>query len=344
MNPIATARLFDWSAAFVHPVTLGLTVGLVVALLLAPVVIWALARAGSIGPDLRRELFRRYWSWLLIVPLLLVPILLGAFWTITGIGILSVLCYREYSRATGLFREKLLSLVLVAGIIALSLATLDNWYRLFAALTPLTVAALAAVALLADRPQGYIQRVGLAVLGFLLFGTALTHLAWFANDRNYRPYLILIILSVEANDVFAFCCGKLFGRRKLAPHTSPNKTVAGALGAVLLTTSLVIGVGWFLFAPDMLSGHGVTRIQELRYLALFGALISVVGQLGDLMLSAIKRDIGIKDMGAVIPGHGGLLDRFDSLILVAPAAFHYANYLAGIGLDRPIKIFSGGGS
>jgi phosphatidate cytidylyltransferase len=343
MNPIAKARLFDCGAAFAHPITLGVTIGLILVLALAPVIIVALARAGFIGPNLRAELFRRYWSWLVIVPLLLVPILLGAFWTIAGIGILSVLCYREYSRATGLFREKLLSLVLAAGIVGLALATLDNWYRLFVALTPLTVAALAAVALLADRPQGYIQRVGLAVLGFFLFGTALAHLAWFANDGNYRPYLILIILGVEANDVFAFCCGKLFGRRKLAPHTSPNKTVAGALGAIFLTTMLVVVVGWFLFPAEVIAAHGVTRLQELRYLAVFGVMISTVGQLGDLMLSAIKRDIGIKDLGVLIPGHGGLLDRFDSLILVAPAAFHYANYIAGIGINQPIKVFTGGG-
>ena len=344
MNPIAKARLFDCGAAFAHPVTLGVTIALIVILALAPVVIIGLARAGFVGPNLRAELFRRYWSWLVIVPLLLVPILLGAFWTIASIGILSVLCYREYSRATGLFREKLLSLVLAAGIVALALATLDNWYRLFVALTPLTVAALAAVALLADRPQGYIQRVGLAVLGFILFGTALAHLAWFANDGSYRPYLILIILSVEANDVFAFCCGKLFGRQKLAPHTSPNKTVAGALGAIVLTTMLVVVVGWFLFPAEVVAAHGVTRPQELRYLAVFGVMISTVGQLGDLMLSAIKRDIGIKDTGTMIPGHGGLLDRFDSLILVAPAAFHYANYIAGIGINQPIKVFTGGGS
>jgi phosphatidate cytidylyltransferase len=276
-----------------------------------------------------------------MVPLMLGPVLLGAFWTIAGIGLLSLFCYREYARATGLFREKLLSLVLMLGIVAVTLATLDHWYRLFVALTPLMVAVIAATGLLADRPNGYIQRVGLAVLAFLLFGTSMGHLGYFANDTNYRPYLILLVLAVEANDIFAYCCGKLFGRRKLAPNTSPKKTIAGSVGAVILTTLLVVGIGWFLFPAVTVTAHGINRWQQLRYLAMLGLIISVVGQFGDLMLSAIKRDLGLKDMGKLIPGHGGLLDRFDSLILVAPAAFHFANYIAGVGLNQPVKILTG---
>lgn len=340
MNEIAKARLFDFRSAFDHPVTLWVTVVLVVILVAAPVIILVLSRTGRIREELRTELFRRYVSWLVMVPLLMGPVLLGAFWTIAGVGLLSLFCYREYARATGLFREKLVSLAIVLGIVAVTLATLDHWYRMFVALTPLMVAIIAATGLLADRPNGYIQRVGLAVLAFLLFGTSMGHLGYFANDANYRPYLILLVFAVEANDIFAFCCGKLFGRRKLAPNTSPKKTIAGSVGAVILTTLLVVAVGWFLFPAETVAERGVTRLQLLRYLAVLGILISVVGQFGDLMLSAIKRDLGLKDMGQLIPGHGGLLDRFDSLILVAPAAFHYANYIAGIGLNQPVKILS----
>jgi phosphatidate cytidylyltransferase len=79
------------------------------------------------------------------------------------------------------------------------------------------------------------------------------------------------------------------------------------------------------------------------WLVTLGVIISVVGQLGDLMLSSIKRDLGIKDTGAIIPGHGGLLDRFDSLILVAPAVFHFVGYFLGFGFFEQKRIFSGGG-
>jgi phosphatidate cytidylyltransferase len=152
MNPIARERLFEFRTAFEQPLTLGVTAALATVLTVAPALIWLLARRGRIGEALRLELMRRYWSWLVMVPLLAAPILLGAFWVIVTVGLLSLLCYREYARATGLFREKLLSLVVVLGIVGLTLATLDNWYRLFTALTPLTVGVIATAALLADRP------------------------------------------------------------------------------------------------------------------------------------------------------------------------------------------------
>lgn len=342
MNPDAKERLFGYWHAFHHPLMLGITIGLIGVLCFTPILVAVLSRAGQLSPPMHAELKRRYRSWLVIVPLLLVPTLLGAFWVIIGVGLLGLLCYREFARATGLFREKRLSLLVALGIAALTLATLDNWYRLFVALTPLMIAVIAAVAILADRPQGYIQRVSLSVLSFVLFGTSLGHLGLIANDQDFRPLIILTVLSVEANDVFAFVSGKLFGRRKLLPNTSPNKTIAGAAGALVLTTMLVVGVGAFLFPTAVCDGHGVSLFQKLSYLAIFGLLVSIAGQFGDLMLSSIKRDLGLKDMGQLIPGHGGLLDRFDSLILVAPLAFHFANYIAGVGLDQPTRIFTGG--
>jgi phosphatidate cytidylyltransferase len=327
-------RLFGYQHAFDHPVTVGIVAGLAVVLVVVPLLILLLAGRGKLGPAQRTELFRRYLSWLIIIPLLAVPILLGAAWTIGMVAVLSLLCYREYARAIGQYRDIAITLVVAFGILALTFAEADNWYHLFVAVTPLTVATIAAVAILADQPKGYIQRVSLAVLGFLLFGTALGHLGFMANDPSYRPVVLLLLLCVEANDVFAYVCGKTFGRRKLAPNTSPNKTVGGALGALVLTTALAAGLGHYAFRD--------TDLDTPVRLVLLGLIVSAAGQLGDLMLSSVKRDLGIKDMAATIPGHGGLLDRFDSLILVAPAVFHYVNYVVGFGPAEPMRIFTGG--
>jgi phosphatidate cytidylyltransferase len=341
MNSAARDRLFGYEHAFDHEVTRAICIALLIVLVFVPLLVWLMRRRDWIDTQLAAELRRRYYSWLVLIPVLLAPILLGAAWMILGVGLLSLFCYREYARATGLFRERTVSLVIVIGIVAVTLAVLDHWYRLFVALTPLTVGLIAAVALLADRPKGYIQRVALGALGFLLFGAALGHLGYFANDERYRPLVILILLAVELNDVFAFVCGKALGRHQLAPNTSPNKTIEGALGALLLTTGLVVAVGLFIYTAEYREAHGVSIGKQMRYLILLGVIISSVGQIGDLVLSSVKRDLGLKDFGALIPGHGGLLDRFDSLILVAPAVFHFTNYVVGIGLHEPTHVFSG---
>jgi phosphatidate cytidylyltransferase len=334
MDRITYERLFGYRHAFDHPVTLAIVFGVAAVLVLSPVVVQLLFRFACINEQQRTELMLRYKSWLFLIPLMFVPVLLGAAWTQVAVLVLSLLCYREFARATGLFREKLISLVVVIGIVAVMAAALDHWYDLFVALFPLVVAVLAATAILPDQPRGYIQRVALGVLAFALFGVAFGHLSYMSNDANYRPLLLMVLIAVAANDVFAYVVGKSLGRRKLAPNTSPNKTVAGAAGALLLTTGLVAVLAHFVFKDS--------PFDRAPVLFALGATISIVGQLGDLMLSSIKRDLGLKDTGVALPGHGGLLDRFDSLILVAPAVFHLVGYFLGFGLDQPTRIFSGG--
>jgi len=334
MNNATWQRLFGFRHAFDDPVTVVLTLAVAALLLLAPLLIFITTRAAKSTADKRKELWDRYRSWIWLVLLILIPILAGAFWAIVAVATLSFLCYREYARITGLFRERTISLIVVIGILFLTFAELDNWYRLFVALFPLTVALIAIGGLIADQPKGYIQRVGLGVLGFALFGSALGNLGYMANDWNYRPILLLILCSVELNDIFAYICGHLFEHRKFVPNTSPNKTVGGAVGALILTTPLVAVIAHFIWRDTALD-------CAIRLIGL-GIIISVVGQFGDLMLSSIKRDLGLKDTAKLIPGHGGLLDRFDSLILVAPAVFHYVNYFVGFAASQPERIFTGG--
>ena len=333
MNPAARERLFGYQHAFDQQVVLVLVLVIAAILVVAPLVMLLLAKLGKTSADLRRELVRRYPSWLLIAPAVIVPVLLGAFWTILVVMILSILCYREFARATGLFREKTMSAMVVLGIFAVTFATLDHWYNFFVALTPLTIILIAAVALLADRPKGYVQRVGLASLSFLLFGMCLAHLGFFANDGRYRGMLLLLLVVIAMNDVFAFVVGKSIGGPKLCPNTSPNKTISGALGALVLSTLLFAALGRFVFEG--------TPVAMPHHLLILGAIVSIAGQCGDLTISSVKRDVGIKDMGNVLPGHGGVLDRCNSLLLSAPAAFHYLRYYADVAVDGPTRIFTG---
>jgi phosphatidate cytidylyltransferase len=333
MSQVTRERLFGFRHAFDDRVTVVLTLTALVLFLLAPLLIFIVTRAANSTSDQKKELWDRYRSWIWLALCILIPILAGAFWTILAVATLSFLCYREYARITGLFRERTISLIVAVSILLITFSVLDNWYRLFVAMFPLTVALIAIGGLIPDQPKGYIQRVGLGVLGFALFGSGLGHLGYMANDWNYRPILLLILFAVELNDIFAYISGHLFGHRKFAPNTSPNKTVGGALGAIALTTPLFAVGAHFIWL-------GTALDMPVRLLGL-GIIVSVVGQFGDLMLSSIKRDLGLKDTSKLIPGHGGILDRFDSLILVAPAVFHYVNYFVGFAAGQPQQIFGG---
>lgn len=321
------------STAFAHPVTTGIVAATAGVLLLAAIVIGGMTLAGRGTPAFRRELWLRYGSWLVLLPLMFGPVLLGRVWTIGAVTILALLCLGEFARATGLFREYLTTAVVALGIVAVGFAALDNWYRFFVALWPLTTVLILVATIPLDRPSGYIQRNALAIFAFTLLGAGLGHLGYMANDPGYRPLVLMLLAAVALNDVAAFTWGKLIGGRKLVPNTSPNKTISGAVGALCTTTALVAYLGSLIFAG--------TPMAHPALLVFLGVLVSVAGQCGDLMLSSVKRDIGIKDMGAALPGHGGIMDRFNSLLLMAPAVFHLINYVNGIGEGQPVRVITG---
>jgi phosphatidate cytidylyltransferase len=128
--------------------------------------------------------------------------------------------------------------------------------------------------------------------------------------------VFLLLVATEANDVFQYVCGKLFGRHKIVPRVSPNKTWEGFIGGWLLTAAMLLFAGP-LFTP--LTGWGLWIVA---------VLLPVAGFAGDVTFSAIKRDIGVKDTSNYIPGHGGVLDRIDSLTFTAPVYFHLLAHFA----------------
>ena len=130
--------------------------------------------------------------------------------------------------------------------------------------------------------------------------------------------LIFVMLGCTINDVAAYFVGKAFGTHKLAPTISPGKTVEGGLGGMICSVILMS-----LFA--LLYSRWAEAAMQYGWLILYLFLASVIGQFGDLAMSTIKRTVGIKDFGKILPGHGGILDRFDSFLFVAPFAVIYGN-------------------
>jgi phosphatidate cytidylyltransferase len=148
------------------------------------------------------------------------------------------------------------------------------------------------------------------------------------RDREFGLYLLILTMyGPWISDVFAYFCGRLFGRHKLIPDVSPNKTVEGAIGGVVFCALAAMLYGFILTVV-------IGEIASVNYgaLALIGALIAVISQIGDLIMSHIKRKYGIKDYGFVLPGHGGILDRFDSVLGVVPLVVILSELVKGMQL------------
>ena len=267
-----------------------------------------------------------YKGWLVMVPLVLLTILLGRTAVIVAVMLLAAFGFREFARATGLYRDWLCSGTVLAGIVALGAATLvpdprlgtPGWYGLYMAMPVYVIAAILLSPILKNQSKGQLQQIALAIFAFIYFGWMFMHLGFLANSAHAYAYLLFIVLAVEANDIAAYIAGRLFGRHPLRNAISPGKTIEGSLGALAISVALP-----WLFWPAL---PHFTPIQ----LVLIGAIVGVGGQLGDLVISTIKRDIGIKDMGTAIRGHGGILDRIDSLIFVAPLFFHTVRWFHGL--------------
>jgi phosphatidate cytidylyltransferase len=272
------------------------------------------------------SIWKTYQGWLIMAPLVLGSIFLGRAAFIGGVTLLAMIGFKEFAKATGLYDDWWLTGLVYLSILALGIASYMpdprqdylGWYGLFTALPAYVIAAIVLVPILRNRAKGQLQQVALAIVGFLYFGWMFSHLGFLANATYAYGYILYLVFAVEINDVAAFTCGKLFGKHKLRVNISPNKTIEGSLGAILISIGLPFLL-WFSF-PHF----------EPWHLVLTGLIVGIGGQLGDLVISFIKRDIGIKDMGNVIQGHGGILDRVDSMIFVAPIFFHVVRWMHGI--------------
>ena len=207
-------------------------------------------------------------------------------------------------------------------------------YSLSAAVAAALIAALART--YAEVPLGLLFLVTLATLGLMLWPTSrlsATVGGWwvtavlyvgvlgahFLLTRNFidgRDWLIVLLAITFATDTGAYAFGRLFGRHKLAPAISPNKTIEGAIGGLLAGAVAAIGVPMLLDVSTTMPGP-----------VLLAVVVPIAAMAGDLVESALKRRLSVKDMSNLLPGHGGLLDRLDSLLLAGPCLYWIVRWL-----------------
>ena len=298
------------------PLLWGLA-GVLALLTLGALAAWLMPRLKP-GGDFA-NLRERVASWWVMAALLGAALLLG--WgavTVLFLGI-SFVALREYLSLAPTRREDRLVLLLAYAAVLLSYAIIAfNDYILFLLFIPvwcfLTFPFLMAIA---GQTRGYLSTVASIQWGLVTCVYNLGYAAMLMRTPAHEApqagpagMVFFLLLATEANDVAQYVCGKLLGRRKILPTVSPNKTWEGFLGGWLVTGVMI----WFLgpmFAP--LKGLG---------LATMAVALPVAGFAGYVTMSAIKRDLGVKDTSRLIPGHGGLLDRADSLTFTAPVYFH----------------------
>jgi phosphatidate cytidylyltransferase len=223
-------------------------------------------------------------------------------------------------RETGIHAKALafvLTGVVAAGTLGWVPPPLDT--VLFPAVTLLSLLA----ALLKPEPlEASFQRAALLLLGVLYSGSMLPILARLRAVEQGLGLSLMALFCAWGADTGAYFAGRMLGRHKLYPTVSPGKTVEGAIGGIATAVGVAVLIRG-LFSVDLPMAHTVA----------LGALAAVAGVVGDLCESLLKRSVGAKDSSALIPGHGGVLDRFDAVLFVAPSFFIY---LLATGLAQPL--------
>jgi phosphatidate cytidylyltransferase len=275
---------------------------------------------------------KRILTALVLIPLVLALVFFAPGWLFTlCVAVLSVLCGWEF---LGLVSERgTAHPPRVATLVALVLLFLGSYYR--PDVTSSIIGALCILLLLYCTFFSPIERVladATSAIGCLIYtGLTLTTLPTLHAQNNGISLVIFLLFTVWAGDITALYVGKTWGRHKLSAKLSPNKTWEGSLGSVfgsvavagllllfsnLLITNLVID-NFF----EKLSVHIFYSGEPWHWLVI-ALLVNVAAQLGDLLESALKRSAGVKDSGSLLPGHGGMLDRIDALLIAAPILWY----------------------
>ncbi len=201
-----------------------------------------------------------------------------------------------------------------------------NWYGMFAIFIPVWSFIFVAIrSTMAGDATRYLERTAKVQWGLMLCVYSLSHLPAllilpFTSVPGYAGHqaelLIWLLIVVQLSDVLQYVWGKAIGRHRVAPNLSPNKTWEGLIGGALSASGIGMALWW-------LTPYGPW------YALAMAAAATALGFAGGVVMSAVKRDAGVKDFGHLIPGHGGILDRVDSLIFAAPAVFHLTRYYWG---------------
>lgn len=333
-----------------HPAVGWVLVAVVTLLVVASVAVTVLRRARPSGDF--TELRLRVRTWWILVAAFAGALVLSRTLSLLFLGFVSFLALKEYLSLIPSRRAD--RRVLFWAYLAIPFQywwVHTGWFGMFIIWIPVyAFLFLSARVVLTGQTEGYLRAVGTLHWGLMTCVFSLSHAAFLlvlpsvaAGAPGGPGLLLFCVLLTQANDVAQYCWGKTLGRRRVVPAVSPGKTWGGLLGGVATTTALgALLAPWLTpLGAESLAGAyaGASTVLgwdtglPLRAWwwrhaagASAGLLVGVAGFFGDITISAVKRDLGIKDTGSILPGHGGVLDRVDSLTFTAPLLFHFVYF------------------
>lgn len=299
-----------------------LFVGIGVLLIVASTIGWLLKRRMKSPNSVIDNLNKRINAWWVMVAIFAISIFLGKFAVIILFFIASGIALREFLTLTPITRYDYWPL-LFAYFIVLPLQYIlvaVSWYELFCIFIPIYgFLFLAILAAITGSAHNFLARIAEVQWGLMITVYSISFIPALIilpidhyQDRNLLLIAFLVFV-VELSDVLQYVFGKLFGKHSISPNLSPSKTVEGFIGGIF-SASLIGACLWW-----------VTPFSFIQA-GLISLMITLLGFLGGLVMSAIKRDRGVKDWGKLISGHGGVLDRLDSICFAAPIFFHVVRY------------------
>jgi phosphatidate cytidylyltransferase len=310
-------------------------IALILAAMALGTAVRLLALRGA-GPELARQRRASLGTWWLLATMLCLALLLGRAGACALLAVASGLGLREYVRLLGLARDDRVAVALAFALVPVEYVV--AWLQpgaAFLALPSVALMLLTGARLTSGQAAGHVRAAAGLSWGFLVLVHGLAHAALLpalpGAERSLvgeaGPFVLVVVLT-QWNDIAQALVGRRLGRRPITP-LSPKKTLEGLVGGLVATVGLALALG-----PALLPVAGLLDAgpgARLGWSALTGLLVGVAGTFGDVAMSAVKREAGVKDGSALLPGMGGVVDRIDSLTFTAPACWILLSLLALAG-------------
>jgi phosphatidate cytidylyltransferase len=266
---------------------------------------------------------KRILTALVLIPLVLVVVFLGPRWLITlATATLAALAAWEYlgmAEKGGPAPPRIAVLVAIAALFAGNFEYPDQTVSIFGILS----LGLLVFCAFSSTVEMVLADAATSIFCFVYTGLTLLAVPALREEANGPSLVTFLLCVVWAGDITALYVGRALGKHKLAPRLSPNKTWEGALGSV---AGSLLAAGGLLALEHLLKvrfdSAKLSYPEETQYWLVLALLVNVAAQVGDLVESALKRSVGVKDSGTLLPGHGGVLDRIDALLLAAPVLWY----------------------